>query len=252
MIDKNCEVITVEEIQKKIYILQVKSRNIANAAKPGQFCNIKVSDSYSPLLRRPFSICDVKNDVITFQFALVGEGTEILSKKRQGDLLDINGPLGNGFDYSGDFKNAVIVAGGIGTAPFPFLTGQLKDKNIITLVGSKTKTDVIKYKLKNVSVATDDGSEGFNGNVVKLLESVAGKYKKDETKIFACGPNPMLRALSKYTIANGYNCEISTESNMACGFGICQGCNIHSAVDENKFLLVCKDGPVFNAEDVLL
>ncbi len=252
MIEKNGIVEEVTEIQPGIFILKVKSFQIASVAKPGQFCNIKVNNSLTPFLRRPFSICDVEEDVISFQFNLVGEGTKVLSTKEKGDLLNIIGPLGIGFNYSENFENAIIVAGGIGAAPFPFLISNLANNvNVSSFIGGKSKKDLIKYKLKNIVVSTDDGSEGFNGNVVQLLESEIHKYDKSKTKIFACGPNAMLRALSKFTIEKGFNCEISTESVMACGFGICQGCNIEG-VNSDRFLLVCKDGPVFKAEDVKL
>ncbi len=252
MIERNGIVEVVEEIQDGIFLLKVNSAQIAKEAKPGQFCNIKVSNSLTPLLRRPFSICDVEDDIVSFQFSLVGEGTKILSQKMEGETLNIIGPLGNGFDFSGNFENAIIVAGGIGAAPFPFLTKKLSsDKNIISFCGGRTKADIIKYKLDNIITSTDDGSEGFHGNIVQLLESEISKYDKVKTKIFACGPNPMLRALSEFTIKTGYECQISTESVMACGFGICQGCNVEG-VNSDRFLLVCKDGPVFNAEDVRL
>lgn len=252
MIEKNCKVVEVNEIQTGIFILKVKSAQIAAGVKPGQFCNIKVNDSLTPFLRRPFSVCDVDEDIISFQFNLVGEGTRLLSQKKKGDLLNIIGPLGVGFNYSGNFENAIIVAGGIGAAPFPLLIKNLsKDINVISFIGGRSKKDLIKYKLKNVIVSTDDGSEGFNGNVIQLLESEIHKYDKLNIKIFACGPNAMLRALSKFTIENKFDCEISTESVMACGFGICQGCNIEG-INSERFLLVCKDGPVFKAEDVKL
>jgi len=252
MIEKNGIVEAVEEIQPGIFILKVKAPQIAREATPGQFCNIKVSDSTFPLLRRPFSICDVEGETVSFQFNIVGEGTKILSKLKKEDILDMLGPLGVGFDYSGEFKNALIIAGGIGAAPFPFLIKNFsEDKNIISFVGGRSKKDIIKYKLKNIIASTDDGSEGFEGNVVQLLDSELHKFNSSNTKIFACGPNPMLRALSKYSIEKGFDCEISTESVMACGFGICQGCNVEGT-NSDRFLLVCKDGPVFKAEDVLL
>ncbi len=252
MIEKNGIVQTIEKIQSGIFLLKVKSAQIANEAKPGQFCNIKVNNLLTPLLRRPFSICDVEDDTISFQFSIVGEGTKILSQIKEGDVLNIVGPLGVGFNYTGNYENAIIVAGGIGAAPFPFLINSFSsDKKIISFCGGRTKDDIIKYKLKNIITSTDDGSEGFHGNIVQLLESEISKYDRKKTKIFACGPNPMLRALSKFTIKNGFDCQISTENVMACGFGICQGCNVEG-VNSDRFLLVCKDGPVFNAEDVKL
>jgi len=243
---------SVEEIQTNIFLLKVSAPSIAAEAKPGQFCNVKVNVQKSPLLRRPFSICEVDTDTITFMFNLVGVGTEILSQKKKGDILNIIGPLGNGFNFKGDYKNAIIIAGGIGAAPFPFLLENLgDDKNVFCFVGGRTKDDLILYKMKNIFTSTDDGSEGFSGNVVQLLQSKISEYDKNETKIFACGPTPMLSAISEFSINENIKCEISTESVMACGFGICQGCVIESR-KKDGFVLVCKDGPVFNAEDVKL
>ncbi len=243
---------SVKEIQKNIFLLKVSAPLIAAEAEPGQFCNVKVNDSNSPLLRRPFSICEVDSSTITFMFNIVGIGTEILARKKQGDILNIIGPLGNGFNLKGDYQNVIIVAGGIGSAPFPFLLEQIDDdKNISCFIGGRTKDDLISYKMKNIFASTDDGSEGFHGNVVQLLKSKISEYDIDQTKIFACGPTPMLRAVSKFSIDENIECEISTESVMACGFGICQGCVVEST-QKDGFVLVCKDGPVFNAKDVKL
>lgn len=243
---------SVQEIQKGIYTLRVLAPSIAVDAKPGQFCNIKVNKDYLPLLRRPFSISEIDDDYVSFMFNIVGIGTDILSRKRKGDIIDIIGPLGVGFSFEGDYKNALIIAGGIGSAPFPYLIQEINDdKNIFCFVGGRSKVDVISYGLKNIFISTDDGSEGFHGNVVQLLETKIDNYDKNKTRIFACGPNPMLRAVSEFSINRGINCEISTESVMACGFGICQGCVIQNRKNDS-FVLVCKDGPVFNAEDVTI
>lgn len=241
---------SIQEIQKGIFSLKVLAPTIAIDSKPGQFCNIKVSEDDFPLLRRPFSISEIDGNYVSFMFNIVGIGTDILSRKREGDIIDIIGPLGVGFSFEGDYKNAVIVAGGIGSAPFPYLIKEFdKDKNVSCFVGGRSKVDIISYGMKNIFVSTDDGSMGFHGNVVQLLESKINKLNRNETKIFACGPNAMLRAVSEFSIKSGISCEISTESVMACGFGICQGCVIESRKNKN-FVLVCKDGPVFNAEDV--
>ena len=241
---------SVKEIQDGIFTLKVLAPSIANNVKPGQFCNIKVNNDNFPLLRRPFSISEVNGEYVSFMFNIVGIGTDILSRKREGDIIDIIGPLGNGFNLKGDYENALIIAGGIGSAPFPYLIQEIDDdKNVSCYVGGRSKTDIIVYGMKNIFISTDDGSDGFLGNVVELLESKINIYNKNETKIFACGPTPMLRAVSEFSISRGISCEISTESVMACGFGICQGCVIESTKNDS-FVLVCKDGPVFNAEDV--
>jgi len=240
-------------IQNNIFLLRVKAPLIAAEIKPSQFCNIKVSDTDFPLLRRPFSVCDVIGDEIIFMILIHGRGTEILSNKRVGDEISLIGPLGNGFNLEGDYDLAIFLAGGIGAAPFPFMNKLLHGKKeILTISGGRTKDLVVKYGMDNIIVATDDGSEGFRGNVIQLLESKLNELEKDRIKVFACGPTPMLKAISKFSIINDINCEISTESAMACGFGICMGCPVESTENEEEYKLICKHGPVFNAKEVKL
>lgn len=241
---------SVEKINNSTFLLKVFSPSIASTIKPGQFCNVKVSESNFPLLRRPFSICNVEEDYIFFLFDLHGEGTKILSKKKEGDELDILGPLGKGFNFDGDYDTAVIVAGGLGSAPFPYLLKKIDpNKNVKCLVGARSSEIVLTHQLKNVSIATDDGSAGFKGNVVELLKNEIQQLRN--VRIFACGPNVMLKALQEYCIASKLDCQISVECAMACGFGICQGCPIET-YDKQSYKLVCKDGPVFNADEVSL
>ncbi len=241
------------EVQENIFIQKIYSPELSSDAKPGQFLNVRVTDSIFPLLRRPFSICDVEDEHIFLMYNILGEGTKLLARKQKGDLVDILGPLGNGFNINDDFDTAVIVAGGLGAAPFPFLTGKLKGlKNIYSFIGGKSKKDVITYKMENIFLASDDGSVGMKGNVVELFFSHLEKFKNIKIKVFGCGPTVMLRALKKVCIDSNINCEVSTECAMACGFGICQGCPIESSKHQDNYLLVCKDGPVFNVKDVLL
>ncbi|KAF0151315.1 MAG: Dihydroorotate dehydrogenase electron transfer subunit [Ignavibacteria bacterium] len=239
------------QIGEKIFQIKLRSPKIATVAKPGQFCNIKVSESDFPLLRRPFSISNVDGDSIFFVFDIHGEGTEILSQKEKGNVLDILGPLGNGFDISGDFTTAIFAAGGLGSAPFPFLAKVLGNKEIISFVGARNSSLVLQDDIPNPQIATDDGTLGYKGNVVELLSNYIVKHNLKEFRIFSCGPNPMLKALQKYSIENNFDCQISVECAMACGFGICQGCPIEAS-NGDGYRLVCKDGPVFNAKDVKL
>lgn len=254
MLIVNSPIEEIIEIQKDIFLQKIYSPEIARQIKPGQFLNFRVSETVTPLLRRPFSICDVEGDHIFIMFNIFGEGTKILSHKHIGDTIDILGPLGNGFNiFSKDFDTAVIVAGGLGAAPFPYLTRLLKDKfEIISYIGGRSKNDVITFNLLNVNIATDDGSLGFEGNVVQLFEKNLNSLKNKKLKVFGCGPKTMLRALKEVCITNNINCEVSIESAMACGFGICQGCPIESTKQSDKYLLVCKDGPVFNVKDVVI
>lgn len=246
-------VIETKEIQKNIYVQKIHSPEIAKNIKPGQFLNVRVSESIFPLLRRPFSICDVEGENICLMYNVLGEGTKILAHKKKDDTIDILGPLGNGFKLEDDYQTAIIVAGGLGSAPFPFVTKKLLNKkNIISFVGGRTRDDVITYGMKNVHECTDDGSLSFKGNVVQLLEKYIDKIDLETTKVFGCGPNAMLRSLKEFCLKDNLNCEVSTECAMACGFGICQGCPIESTHQSDSYLLVCKDGPVFNVKDVVI
>jgi len=249
----NSPVEEIIEINPQIYLLKVFSPELASIIKPGQFLNVRVTERIYPLLRRPLSVCDVEGDHLFLMFNIMGEGTSILAHKPIGTDLDILGPLGNGFNLEGSYDTAIIVAGGLGAAPFPFVTRKLNNKKrILSFIGGRTKDDVITYNLKNVIEASDDGSRGFKGNVVQLLEDNLDKFKSQQIKIFGCGPTAMLRSLKDFSIKHNFDCEVSTECAMACGFGICQGCPIESTTMKDQYLLVCKDGPIFNINDVVI
>lgn len=241
------------ELDFNVHVFKIKSPEIAMSINPGEFLNIRVSELVVPLLRRPFSVCDVEEDYFFIMFNNMGTGTKMLSLKKPGEFIDVLGPLGKGYTIEGEYERAIIVGGGLGAAPFPYLTRELKDKKeIITFIGGKTKHDIITYGLENISVATEDGSIGFKGNVIELLKEKLDELNDVKNKVFACGPTPMLKALNDLTEKNNLDCEISTECAMACGFGICQGCPIQSSENEDEFLLVCKDGPVFNSKEIIL
>lgn len=247
------KVIEKEILTDQIILLTFESELLSKNAQPGQFVNVRVCDTCYPYLRRPFSFCDVDGDTFKLMFSVLGQGTKLLAKANLGDKFDIIGPLGNGFNFDDDFDTAILVGGGLGVAPFPFVTKYLKKKkNIYTYIGARTINYVITYGMQNFQIATDDGSLGFKGDVVSLLENDLARNKiQGKTKIFACGPTPMLRALK--TLCENYdiNCEVSTEESMACGFGICQGCPIETT-DSEAYKLVCKDGPVFNIKEIKL
>ncbi len=252
MIISKVTLTALKQIEERVFILKCHSPELAKSFKPGQFANIRVSDHRFPLLRHPFSISDVEGDSIFFMIAVHGEGTSQLCEKRPGDQLDIIAPLGNGFNIDDECDLHIILAGGIGSAPFPFLTRQLAKDKIVTYVGGRTAKDVITYGLRYPRLSTDDGSSGYKGNVVQYFRSELEQYRNLKVKIYACGPSAMLRAVKQLLETEGLDGEISTESAMACGFGICQGCPIEKKVDDGRYLLICKDGPVFNTKEVIL
>lgn len=241
------------DLDNNIHLLKIYSPEIASSITPGQFLNIKVSNSYYPLLRRPFSVCDVEGDYIYIMFNIYGEGTKILANKAPGDLVDILGPLGVGFNLDDDYDTAIIAAGGLGAAPFPYLTRKLKGKKkIFSYIGGRTYKDVVTFGMNNISIATDDGSLGYKGNVVELMKENLQSFLNEKVKVFGCGPNAMLRTLKKFVEENNIKCEVSTECAMACGFGICQGCPVEAVNRPERYYLVCKEGPVFNVKDITI
>lgn len=241
-------VLSNKKIAENTFLIEVQSEKLSKLIKPGQFFNIQVNNSF-PLLRRPFSVADVKNNSIFFMYKVVGEGTNILSRKSEGENLNLLGPLGNFFQLNGA-KHFILIGGGIGIAPFPFLLKSFNGfQNYTVLFGVRNENEVHEYGLSNIYYSSDNGTIGYKGNVIQLLENRLNEIEETSLKIFACGPNPMLRALQKFCLERNIECEVSMESVMACGFGICQGCPIESKNNE-AYKLICKDGPIFNIKDI--
>jgi len=244
-----------ECIAEKTYLLIIESSNIAQYGRAGQFVNIRIdSQGSNPLLRRPYTISNVSDSSFEIIVQVVGRGSQLLAEKNCGEMLDIIGPLGNAFRTGGDFDTACLVGGGVGIAPFPFLTRMLisAGKNVETFAGFKSKAQIVTRELNNIHIATDDGSAGFHGNVVELLHHYFDEHSIVKPKIFSCGPMPMLRALTLFTTERGICCEVSLESEMACGVGLCQGCVVERNGNGGKFALVCKEGPNFFSDEIKL
>jgi dihydroorotate dehydrogenase electron transfer subunit len=254
MIQSSALVTDCREILEGIFLLSFRSPEIARSSAPGQFVNIRCSNGCLPLLRRPFSISRVDGDSIELMFNVVGQGTSMLSKKKSGDDLDVLGPLGSPFNLHGQFDTAILVGGGLGVAPFPFLTDALlREKKIIqTIIGARSSRLLADRHLLNVQVATDDGSRGFHGTVIELLRTVVPQDGSKNAKIFGCGPTKMLGALSEFVREKGIECELSLEGDMACGMGLCQGCPVERADGRKKYSLVCVEGPTFNSNEIVI
>ncbi|MEI6756949.1 MAG: dihydroorotate dehydrogenase electron transfer subunit [Chlorobium sp.] len=227
---------------------------IAAAAKPGNFVNVKVSDATQPLLRRPFSIHNVRGNLIDIMVQAVGAGTSLLCNSPEGSSVMVLGPLGNCFDItSREFDTAILVSGGIGTAPMLFLEKTLaaKGKKVINLIGGRTKEYLLAKNLSNCRFATDDGSSGFRGNVVELLQNELPGFSTEGTlKLFACGPTPMLKSLAGFCRQHHLSGDLSLESVMGCGIGICYGCSVEVNAPDGtvRTILLCREGPVIDAE----
>lgn len=244
-------VVANQQLTKRIFKLTLFAPPVAENAKPGQFIHALCGNDQSYILRRPFSIHQIiGSDTIDIIIQTIGKGTAWLSKRRPKDHIDLIGPLGHGFDIGRDIERAVIVGGGIGTAPMIFLAKALYDANIrvFALIGAATAPDLLdvmelKRLARKVSVTTEDGDRGTKGVVTDILGP-----EIEETRaqvVYACGPEMMLKHVAGICRRYGVACQVSLEARMACGIGACLGCAIQT---DDGFLNVCSDGPVFSAD----
>ena len=250
------ELTAKEMLVEGIFKFAIKAPEIASVAKPGQFLEIKVTDTTEPFLRRPISIYNLDGENVEFIFQVKGRGTELLSNKNIGDKIDVLGPLGKGNFTVKEYSNVAIIGGGIGTYPLYELAKELKGKtNLNVYLGFRDKSLVTCEKefesigLNKLVITTDDGSYKEKGFAIDFMKKDIEEHKVD--KIFACGPLPMLRAVKAFAVENNIPCEVSLEERMGCGIGACLGCAIKIGIGEDaRYGHVCKDGPVFDAKDV--
>ncbi len=233
-------------------------------AVPGQFVTLRIPGKNEPLLRRPFSIHrllaeDGKDLQMEILYRVVGGFTIQMSGLLKGGSIDMLGPLGHGFTVVRHDRPLALAAGGIGVAPLVFLAERLKqtgtDMRIARVfLGGKTKTDILCADIfstlgAGVSIATEDGTAGRQGIVTGPLQDWLGE--NNPSMIYACGPHPMLAAIGKIARSRGISCEISIETFMACGLGVCMGCAVQTEDSGKGYRHVCKDGPVFDANRLI-
>lgn len=256
--DVTASITASRKISRDVSVITFDCPDIAAAARPGNFVNIKVNASTQPLLRRPFSIHNVHGTCIDIMAKNVGCGTAILADSPCSTTMQVLGPLGNSFSFRNpSFDTALLVSGGIGTAPMLFLEKELaaQGSSCINFIGGRTSEDLLIENLSNCRTATDDGSDGFRGTVVDLLENQIDELMKSgRLKVFACGPNPMLWAVAAFSRKHGIPCEVSLESVMGCGIGICYGCAVEVGTPEGskETILLCRQGPVIDAGRLVL
>ena len=249
------------KITPGLVVLKFHNPFVASHTAPGQFVNVLPKFGFSdPLLRRPFSVYNVDGDNVEIIIQDHGRGTGILAGTQAGEYLDVLGPLGKPWKYdSANYKTAILLIGGVGVASMPLLTRQLLAEKIKfeTYYGARNKKFFADEYLQNVNYSTDDGSKGFHGTVIDNLREdlKAGKYV--QPKLFVCGPTGMMRAAISHATQLSIPCEVSLETEMACGIGICQGCPVETSAAEaetsgRKFHLVCTHGPSFEKEHIVL
>lgn len=249
------EIVTKEQLKGDIFKFAIKSQKMADEALPGHFLEIRVNDDIEPFLRRPISIykIDKEKNELEFIFQIKGKGTEILSKKEVGDKISVIGPIGKGSFRFEAYKKISIIGGGIGIFPLYELARQAcPNADVTTYLGFRSKEFVVlEDEFSKVSnklvVTTDDGSYKENGFAINYLKADCEKEKPD--CIFACGPLPMLKAVRDFAIENGIPAQVSLEERMGCGIGICLGCAVKNK-NADGYKHVCKDGPVFDVNEV--
>ncbi len=240
------------KISEDIYSMWLIDKDMAERAVPGQFVSLYCKDG-SALLPRPISICEIDLEAgrIRLVYRANGKGTKEFAKLRAGDEVEAMGPLGKGYTLEG--KKAILIGGGIGIPPMLELAKRLECETQIVLGYRDTTFLENEFEAYgNVYIATEDGSKGTKGNVIDAIK--ANLLEADI--IYACGPTPMLRGVQAYVLEQGIKSQLSLEERMACGIGACLACTCktkevdhHSNVNNKR---ICKEGPVFYAEEVEL
>lgn len=229
------------KINENVYKMRLTG-DVSDITACGQFINIRLDGLY---LRRPISVCDKDEKSVTIIYKVVGKGTEKMSEMRVGETLDVLSGLGNGYDLTRSGENPLLLGGGVGVPPLYMLAKKLRErgKNVTVVLGFNTKKEVFyeeEFKSLgcNVFVATADGSYGVKGFVTDALPDGYSYF-------YACGPEPMLKAVYKATKTSG---EMSFEKRMGCGFGACMGCSCKTITGYKR---ICKEGPVMKKEEIL-
>ena len=255
---QKCEILSVKR-WGEYHSITLVAPEIAEDAQPGQFVEIAVPAGREFILRRPFSIHQASRKggwagTIEVAFAAIGPGTTWLTEVEAHDFLDVIGPLGRPFPLPRETATCLLIGGGYGAAPLYFLAQELRSQGhrVDMIVGAKTNDRIFKAveaKRLSVTVAvtTEDGSGGERGVVTDVL---AGMITRCETQVvYACGPNPMLRAVAEYCAAQGIPTQVAVEELMACGMGVCWTCVVPMVRRDGTgwdYLRSCVDGPVFS------
>lgn len=235
------EIVANKLIADNTYEMVLKG-DTADITKPGQFVNIKLDGFF---LRRPISVCDCENDMLTLIYKVVGQGTEKMAVMQAKEKLDILTGLGNGYDISKSGDAPLLIGGGVGVPPMYMLAKELiaEGKKPTVILGFNKKSEVFYEEefsalgIKTI-VTTADGSYGVKGFVTDALKDISYTY------FFTCGPEPMLKAVYNTTSTSG---QMSFEARMGCGFGACMGCTCETITGNKR---ICKEGPVLEKEEI--
>jgi len=237
-------IISNSEVLPHVYLMWLECPSISQEARPGQFVMVRCGEE--TVLRRPLSIHQTGDDRLALLYAVIGKGTQWLAARQPGDEIDVLGPLGNGFTVLPEPQNLLLVAGGIGIAPLYYLADMaVKDGKQVTLLYGTANKDRYPVPAGVTEVAsTEDGSVGYRGMITELIP----QYLEGADQVFACGPLPMLQNMANMPELKERSVQISLEMRMGCGFGVCYSCTIKTG---HGLKQVCKDGPVFELNDII-
>ncbi len=247
-----------------VFLLEFSHGDLAGSLSAGQFVMVGMPGT-GIFLRRPFSVCglpgtfsDSPPDAVQILYKVTGRGTAVLSGLAPGAALTVLGPLGNGFPLPAGGRIPLLIAGGIGSAPFPALAAAMTSagrKQPILFYGGRSENDLplldwFQDRCETVHTATEDGSAGDKGFVTEPLLRRLDDWKASDLEMFACGPEPMLRAIRDLAVPREIRCHVSLEAHMACGFGVCIGCVVPTWNENGsrEYTRICVDGPVLPAE----
>lgn len=251
-------------VARDTYLLSIENSDMSRSVSAGQFIEVKVPHCAEILWRRPFSIHNVDPDkgFVQVLFHAVGRGTVALTILEKNCELEVLGPLGNSFSFEDDLQEAIVVAGGLGIAPFMLMQRQLKERQIPMRifygVGSQDQFCGLEQleEYASLHISTMDGSRGHHGLVTEMLVNFLDKSSDLQSKkIFSCGPTPMMQVVKEMSQKYNVSAQVSLETIMACGFGACVGCAVpmtNPDPGKKEYYLACKDGPVFDINEIII
>lgn len=246
-------VLANEQLAEGVGLIALHAPHTAARVAAGQFVHVRVAQDSELLLRRPFSVHRAAGDRIEILYQVLGAGTLRLAEKVPGDVMDLVGPLGRGWDMPDGISRALLVGGGLGVAPLGMLVERLAEKGVAVTVALGAPTaerilarDLFERVARRVVTTTDDGSVGERGFVTMAVERLLAEERFD--LVYACGPEVMQQRVAALGIAAGVRCQVSLERLMACGIGACLSCVVTTLDGLRR---ACVDGPVFDAEEVV-
>lgn len=255
MIKTNGEIIEHQSLAKHIFLLSLRYSETNLIVEPGQFVQLSCPGEHMTLLKRPFSVFEATPNVVSIVYKVVGKGTTNLSGKRVGDFLEMILPCGNPFSVPQEEGLNVLIGGGLGIAPLHFLTKYYPTIPFEFWYGTSYEEEWIPlHVLQRNGIDLHIHADFYHSNhhSLQFTENLLQKYQRESatspSKIYCCGPTKLMQSVTKHCIERNIPIEVSLESRMACGFGICLGC---SFLTKDGIKTVCKDGPTFDGSNVI-